>query len=932
NADRYAPHSSEGRRLLSHELAHVVQQRRGGATPALDATAPHERAADSAAEAAMTSAGPIAVGSATATGVAREEDDDSFTARFQRKVRAVRDKIPQEYREPLSKAADYVADKTVDVALTPLVGPIGGGDIGSTFLHAATSAATGEGDPVEDVKAAARTKVQEGIGTAKGVVTQVTEVADIALWLGNEYKGARDKAAKAVGGKEGTAGNFAVKKGIDLIANVTGMSALPAAAEAGDQLAALGLVDEYGTPNITAPLTEKANEAVKWTEEAIGGTPSDPELFTPAEKAELKASIGVQVALAFTGAEEVKIAMNVIGVLGGLRGVVESVRHDPNWKTSSRFWGSIIGMVLSVVGLKHTMAASKITTLVLKFGWVAAAIPPMAQMVADYLNTDLTEEERERRMKQNWIQVVHVLKDAILHVAQSQGGKSAAPNETPTTTTGKGGTGGGDVDVNTPPTNKTVQPAAKTGATETTTPNQVAQPAVKADTQNQPLPQVTEGGVTPIKRSTPPPTSKASKKLQSDLDKLPPEKAGTVTPLRPKKGGKPPSEPAQQKIPVAQEEQQKIAVGQTHDAGGGKQGPALTVVPSDAPMASAGGGKGGKGGTPTDVSAPVVGKGGTAAGGKSAAGKVGSAQTGKKAPVQDEATVAPTKKTTPSDQIEARLGALKVPKGQRKAFNKAANLVRKRAVTDPASAEELLQGLERRFGAPAPASKGAQVAEDVAEAQSKLYPEKTASGKHTQSRAADERALQDQQRPGAKVAKKAKVKESERMGVAGGEAQAAKEGIAVKDWDTPQKWKGEFGQGPDALGSRGDKELILEFKGGGSALSKSKRTGVVEMSNEWVGRKIAELEFVGDKATAARLLKAAREGKLQGVVYRTRQLKAGEKTSRLKSHQLRDHLTDENIRESGLIEYSPTKVEQAYQQRLQELQQSEASGDVKSLP
>jgi hypothetical protein len=278
-----------------------------------------------------------------------------------------------------------------------------------------------------------------------------------------------------------------------------------------------------------------------------------------------------------------------------------------------------------------------------------------------------------------------------------------------------------------------------------------------------------------------------------------------------------------------------------------------------------------------------------------------------------------------ADAIESRLNALDVPPDKRAAFDLAADAVRKAAGKNPAAAEKLLQGLEERF----PPGKAAQVAQEFGEAQQKLYPEQGADNKFRQSPAADERALQEQARPGGKAVLKAKVRESERLGVSGGQAKAAKEGIAVKDWDTPQQWKGEFGKGPDALGSRGNKRQILEFKGGSSPLGKS--NGVVEMSNEWAGRKIAELEMVGDRATAADLLQAARDGNLQGVVYRTRQLKAGEKTSRLQGHQLRDNLPNESIRPSGLIEYSPKKVEQAYQKRLQELKQAIAEGNLHGL-
>jgi Domain of unknown function (DUF4157) len=72
NSGQFAPWSSGGKQLLAHELAHVVQQRRGGAAPALDASASHEQGADAAASAFSSGAGPVAVQGATAVGVARD--------------------------------------------------------------------------------------------------------------------------------------------------------------------------------------------------------------------------------------------------------------------------------------------------------------------------------------------------------------------------------------------------------------------------------------------------------------------------------------------------------------------------------------------------------------------------------------------------------------------------------------------------------------------------------------------------------------------------------------------------------------------------------------------------------------------------------------------------------------------------------------------
>ena len=63
--------TGEGRKLIAHELAHVVQQRRGGPSPSLAADSPHERGADAAASQIAAGAGGVQVQGATGIGVAR---------------------------------------------------------------------------------------------------------------------------------------------------------------------------------------------------------------------------------------------------------------------------------------------------------------------------------------------------------------------------------------------------------------------------------------------------------------------------------------------------------------------------------------------------------------------------------------------------------------------------------------------------------------------------------------------------------------------------------------------------------------------------------------------------------------------------------------------------------------------------------------------
>ncbi len=75
SAGRYDIHSGAGKRLLAHELAHVIQQRRGGGTPTLAPSGAHERGADAAAHAFVSGPGPVAVQGAAGVGVARAPED-----------------------------------------------------------------------------------------------------------------------------------------------------------------------------------------------------------------------------------------------------------------------------------------------------------------------------------------------------------------------------------------------------------------------------------------------------------------------------------------------------------------------------------------------------------------------------------------------------------------------------------------------------------------------------------------------------------------------------------------------------------------------------------------------------------------------------------------------------------------------------------------
>jgi len=102
---RYAPETHEGQRLLAHELAHVVQQSRGGAAPSLDPGSSLEQAAETAASQATAGSGPVAVAGASGVGVARAPDDElPFYQRLNRVYQRALDLAPKPVKEQIEQA------------------------------------------------------------------------------------------------------------------------------------------------------------------------------------------------------------------------------------------------------------------------------------------------------------------------------------------------------------------------------------------------------------------------------------------------------------------------------------------------------------------------------------------------------------------------------------------------------------------------------------------------------------------------------------------------------------------------------------------------------------------------------------------------------------------------------------------------------------
>lgn len=72
-AGQFAPETQSGSKLLAHELAHVIQQRRGGSSPEVITSSKHERDASVAANIFSEGQSTVHVNGATGVGIARDE-------------------------------------------------------------------------------------------------------------------------------------------------------------------------------------------------------------------------------------------------------------------------------------------------------------------------------------------------------------------------------------------------------------------------------------------------------------------------------------------------------------------------------------------------------------------------------------------------------------------------------------------------------------------------------------------------------------------------------------------------------------------------------------------------------------------------------------------------------------------------------------------
>jgi hypothetical protein len=423
----FRPQSTSGRRLLAHELAHVTQQSKHWPNVPGER---HEREAHHAA--GSIDHGAVTIRQRSGFGMARLSVGD-----LERSVWARVPESVKPYVRPFAEEAKAKIDAVVppSIEIPPSVAavvehPVEAVQAAATQVKETvakklpTSPAAAVKAVKQKVKEKAREYIMEHAGETKGVVLEATNIVDTILWL--PYA-AHKVAEKAVAGNKYGEALLAAN---DLIG---GYSATMAAA------AKLGLVDPVtGAPAISQAVSTGIDDAVDKADQAVFGDmpPEQALVFTSYETGELAGAVGSQVLLAFVGVEEVQLALKAVGVIGSAKGIYDSVARDPTgWSKNPAFWASVLGAVLSVVGLRSAKAGKKLIDIVIKAGGVLNAVPAVWQLYNDYKDSQLAADEpkRDQVLKRDLGAIVKILAQVVMDAVRSAGAAhgGAAPKEGP---------------------------------------------------------------------------------------------------------------------------------------------------------------------------------------------------------------------------------------------------------------------------------------------------------------------------------------------------------------------------------------------------------------------------------------------------------------------------------------------------------------------
>jgi hypothetical protein len=401
----YQPATPLGHRILTHELAHVVQQSRGGSQ---EPGPSHERDAESACR-AVREGSAARVTRTSRQGIARFGLEDLKEAGLSF--------VPDSLKEYVAPVAEE-AEAKIKAILPPL--PELPPKLVEFVEDRVQSAKSSVAETVDEVKQAVQQsadtvtavkaqvkrvvhdKVLGSVGVAKGVAMQATDMVDtlasvpvIIHKLEEKHLGS-DTAAKAVIAMSDVLTNYTLLK----TANDLG----------------IGILDpKTGQPALSEKLGAVLDTGIDKLDSALGGS-NMAQIFTPQEVGELAGGIGTQAALAAVGAEEAKLALKVIGIIGSAETIINAIDADPKgFYKQAAFWGAIINAVLLTFGFRGRLA-SKIEKLLLATDALLGAVPAIQKFYTDYKASN--DPDRDEKMKQDWSAIIKVIANAVMVMAQ----------------------------------------------------------------------------------------------------------------------------------------------------------------------------------------------------------------------------------------------------------------------------------------------------------------------------------------------------------------------------------------------------------------------------------------------------------------------------------------------------------------------------------
>lgn len=465
--------TDDGRLLLAHELAHVVQQRMPGATGAGGAEADADRAALGVAvngQARATVGTPVRVARAepgylerlrgaknAALSSARQFADDTLAKAEQAKndALAMAERLKTEALERARQAqaaatgAQQAAGQTFSAATQSVQKTVSSG------TQSARSAAAGASTKVTAAmpalkaqgRAAARDAVKTYAGAVEGVWLEGANIVDTGMWAVTRVGQAEDAAfgglddvAKRVGLGDAARGSLtSAARGTAVVITGGTIGAWGPAGRSLREAASLGPVDPVtGKPLTVDPLTgapmtsalvTKVFDRVEGAIDDSGtfdGAANNDDLLTAREKAHIAGSVGSQAGLALVGGEEVMLGLKVLGAVGAVKNIEHAAlknatKEDPHaFLKSFEFWAAVGNLVLFMVGLRAASSSRKLLRLFIDAAMAGLATAPAVLKYAHDLQ-HAQGPDRDQVLHEDVLQLARagadVLKQIVLHQA-----------------------------------------------------------------------------------------------------------------------------------------------------------------------------------------------------------------------------------------------------------------------------------------------------------------------------------------------------------------------------------------------------------------------------------------------------------------------------------------------------------------------------------